>query len=125
MKPTAHLTRCTLALATAAAATLVLIPAVGHAADTLAAAGTTGANCGSLGTFTSDSPINVTTTTLTSDAVWKDFGTPYVLSSALTVNAELTLDAGVTFKMPASGNIYVDNNGALITNGTDMPTKPI
>ena len=52
MKPTAHLTRCTLALATAAAATLVLIPAVGHAADTLAAAGT-GANCGSLGTFTS------------------------------------------------------------------------
>jgi hypothetical protein len=53
MKPTAHLTRCTLALATAAAATLVLIPAVGHAADTLAAAGTTGANCGSLGTFTS------------------------------------------------------------------------
>jgi hypothetical protein len=73
---------------------------------------------GSLGSFTSDSPISVTTTTLTGDATWKDFGTPYVLSGALTVNAELTLDAGVTFKMPANGNIYVDNNGALITNGT-------
>jgi hypothetical protein len=53
MKPTVHLTRCTLALATAAAATLVLIPAVGHAADTLAAAGASGAACDSVGTFTS------------------------------------------------------------------------
>ncbi len=51
MKTTALLTRCTLALVTAAAATLV--PTVGHAADTLAAAGVPGAACIGVGTFTS------------------------------------------------------------------------
>jgi hypothetical protein len=44
MKPTVQLTLCTVAL--------VLVPAVGHAADTLAAAGTSAAACGGVASFT-------------------------------------------------------------------------
>ncbi len=73
---------------------------------------------GSVSAFTGDSPINVTTTTLTADATWNDFGVPYLMSGTMYVNAQLKLEAGVMLKMPANSSISVDNNGALITEGT-------
>lgn len=45
MKPTAHLTLCTLAFA--------LAPAFGHAGETLAATGASASACAGVGTFTS------------------------------------------------------------------------
>jgi hypothetical protein len=78
---------------------------------------------GSIGSFTSDVPISVTTTNLMNDATWKDFGTPYVMSNGtLDIQAELTVAAGVTIKLPANAGITVDTDGALITQGTtDKP----
>jgi hypothetical protein len=78
---------------------------------------------GSIGSFTSDAPISVATTELMSDAIWNDFGTPYVLDGTQYVYAELKLEAGVILKMPANAGINVDNNGALITEGTTA--KPV
>ena len=73
---------------------------------------------GRLGSLTSDVPISVNSTTLSSDATWKSFGVPYLMSSSLTVRAELTLSAGVTIQMPANSQVSVDSGGALLAKGT-------
>jgi hypothetical protein len=77
---------------------------------------------GSIGSVTSDVPISVDTTAVTNDATWQDFGVPYRMGGTLTVNAKLTLAAGVTIQLPANGNVNVDNMGSLVTLGTaDKP----
>lgn len=77
---------------------------------------------GSIGSFTSTVPINVDTTAVSNDATWQDFGVPYLMDGTLTVNAKLTLAAGVTIELPANGNVNVDNMGSLVTLGTtDKP----
>ena len=88
---------------------------------------------GSLGSVSSTVPINVDTTAVSSDATWQDFGVPYLMGGTMTVNAKLTLAAGVTIQMPANADVNVDNMGSLITTGTsDKPvtftsskTKPL
>jgi len=77
---------------------------------------------GSIGSVTSDVPIAVDTTAVATDATWQDFGVPYRMDGTLTVNAKLTLAAGVTVEFPANSNVNVDNMGSLVTLGTtDKP----
>jgi hypothetical protein len=78
---------------------------------------------GSLGSLTSEPPIEVNVTTLTNDAIWKDFGVSYNLDSTFSVYAQLTLSPGVTVRLPANSYINVDNNGSLLTQGT--ASKPV
>lgn len=77
---------------------------------------------GSIGSLTSDVPISVDTQTITSPGIWQSFGVPYRFDGSLSVNAKLTLAAGVTIQMPANTYVSVDNGGSLITQGTtDAP----
>lgn len=79
---------------------------------------------GTLGSFTSDADaITVAAETLTEDATWQDFGVPYVMSSTMYIQSVLSLDPGVTIKMPSSSYLYVNGSGAKAGSLQAIGTK--
>ncbi len=54
----------------------------------------------------------------TVDQVWQDLGAEYYLEGSLTVDANLTLMAGVTIRFPDKEWLYIGSSGALTANGT-------
>ncbi len=60
---------------------------------------------------------------ITSPTTWKE-GNNYIIDKEnLYINADLTIEAGVTIKIMSGGNIIIKGNGDIIANGTKA--KPI
>lgn len=80
----------------------------------------------SFGTVGSGGEIRVEQGTVSRTATWRDVGVPYVFQEAsLSVDAALTLEAGVTLTFPADALFLVGYNGtgSLVTQGSQ--SKPV
>jgi len=79
---------------------------------------------GGAGTENGEPNIVVTYSELTVKSTWLDHGVPYLFAEqAIDVEADLTLNPGVTLTFPEDGRMRVRSDGSLNAVGT--PSKPI
>jgi len=75
---------------------------------------------GSLGSFSSDGPpIRVEPSTVTNNAIWRNFNVPYLLGGSFTLLSRVSIRPGVVVQMANQGAISVQGAGVLEAIGTE------